>query len=105
VNTKNPRRSESRLINSILIGALISLAAQSVLNIFLLAGEHAGRADVSRIGVVSFIATTCLGFLVVLKRHSGWQVFAVGVVYFPALFMMMFFEVLYVEARIYRSIF
>ena len=105
MSTKDPRRSESRLINSILIGSLLSLAAQSVLNIFLLAGEHSGRADVSRIGLVSFIATTCLGFSVVLRRHAGWQVFAVGVVYFPALFMMMFFEVMYLEARIYRSIF
>jgi hypothetical protein len=103
---KDIERPEVHVLNSVLKGAVLSLGLQSISTLLLLGAQHSGRGDdVARVGLASFVITSLAGFIYVARRAKLAQAFAIGIVYFPTMFGLMFLEAIYLDARIYGNSF
>lgn len=93
------------LLNAVLRGSLFALAGQSVFTMVLLAAQHAGRGGIALVGLGSFAITSISGFLIVVRHAPVARAITIGVVYFPTMFGLMFFEAMYLDAKMYGNTF
>jgi drug/metabolite transporter (DMT)-like permease len=97
-------RWSSNTLNSILIGAFLSLALQSISTLWLLRLQHS-QGDVAQPALVSFVVTAGVGFFIFARRLKPSHVLGAALIYFPAMFALFFFEALYLDARLYGNTF
>jgi hypothetical protein len=86
------------------LGLLVPLAIQCVITLLILWIQRRATWDyVSLISLGSFLVTSGLGFWLVTGTLTPAVKLGVAVGYFPVMFVLMFFEALYLDARLYGN--